>query len=306
MTSRIRCSSATIGLDYLAGDDNATVAPGAVFKTLQKALNVAASGFDIDSTSAAWAWAGNTGQRSNCGVTIQMAQISEANAERLAQPVFLDGTGISGPVTLKGDSSNGGANMALYNLYAANPLQGITTQHGAFLIVDGISMKGDANCTLLNTLRGGFITVNGFRAGRGAGTVCPIGSARGGDLELAGQLRLIGSGDPYHVCDFVGIYAAIQNGRVHFLPGSSVYLENMANFGYAFIAEEGSFWVENAPPWNGQPFISAVPVFGGTGLAGSLGAKYDLAEHSFLGISANAIPGTVAASYCSPSSEILA
>lgn len=289
MADRIRCSSAQIGLDPVYGSDAATVAPGAVFRTVQKAFNVAHSCFDIDASGASWAWAGNTGQRAGSGVTIQMAQTSEANAERLTQPAFLDGIGCSGPITLKGDSSNGGANMCLYNLYAANPLQGLAPQHGGFLIVDGISMKGDANCTLLNTLRGGFITVKGFRAGRGAGAICPLGSARGGDLELAGQLRLIGSGDPNAITDFGEVFAAIQNGRIHFVPGCSIYMENAQNYGYMFDGEHGSFWVENG--WNGNQIVSGAPTWGGPGRPASIGSKNALGHHAFLGVSTSIIPG---------------
>lgn len=300
MTPRIRCNSATVYYDYVNGNDawdgsvdyasrSGNAGP---LKTMQKALNVAAYGFDIDSTGAAWTWNGNIGYRDS-RVTIQMAQVSQANQEACTNPLFLDGAGISGPITVRGDP----ANISAYNIRGANPLQGFTAQRGASLKLEGFTIRVDQYCTMVNALHGGALAVKDIAFGRASSGLSDIpggciGAAMGGQVDVIGMVRLLGSGNPYALSDFTCVFAAIQTGRIHFAPGNSIDIPSASNFGYMFLAEKGSFWVENKPAWGGNPYVSAVPVWTGAGVSGSLGTRYTLQKQSFLGVSASIIPGS--------------
>lgn len=281
-SARQRVVSATIHYDPANGNDANDGSLGNAVRTLQRALNIAAYRFDIDSTDATWTAMPNFGAR--LGITIQMAPTSEASAERLTQPVFVDGTGSSGPITIRGDPNN----PAAYNLYAANHFQGITAQQGAHIIIDGISMRGDAHVTLVNALFGGVLTIKSLRVGRGplplGQSVSAAGAAMGGQINMAGKLSIAGSGQPLVVTDINPVFAAIQNGRIHFFPGNSIHFENTANFGYMFVLEGGSVWSENLYGGN------SAPVWTGA-VSGSIGSKYSIARYAMLSVSAASIPG---------------
>lgn len=291
MTTRTRTTSATVYYDAVNGNDSwdgtaathsGTVGP---VQTLQRAFDYAARNFDIDDTGT-WSEKSNVGVYSN-GVVIQMAAVSEANAERLTKPVFLDGAGISGLITLRGDKANASA----YNIYAANSLQGITTQHGANLKCEGFRMRGDANCTLINALRGGYISTEAIELGRGAGAVGAVGAAGGGQVNLYGTTTLLGAGSPTTILDFVAVLCAIQNGRIIFGKDAVINMAAAMNFGYMVDLNYGSCWQEETTPsFTGHT-------------TDSLGTKYIVAWNSFVGFNHTVIPGS--AGSCDGTSTVL-
>lgn len=248
----------------------AAVVPATVAGGLQLAMDQASNGYDIEGPFSWWEQ-GNVGYRSNGVTVIQMAPAPSNAPYLLPQPVFLDGPGSSGPIVLRGDP----ANPLAYNVYANNSLQGITAQHGAHLILEGFTIRGDANCTLVNGLRGGYISTRNVWYGPAlnGGLNAPIGAAGGSQVDLIGPNVLIGAG-------FLAVLSCIENGRIILAPGHSISLHNNMNFGIMVNMVYGSCWTQGTPP-----------VFNGAGLAGSTGVKYAAHYNSFIGFDKNLIPG---------------
>ncbi len=264
----------TLQWDYKTGSNSNDGLTSPV-KNLQCAFDKAARLSDDDP----WMYKWNGRRLPN--ITIQMAPISQTDQECLTAPAFLSKA--AGPVLLRGDPLH----PEDYNIYGANELQGLAPAGGE-LVVDGFTLRGGKNCTLLNTVYGGRLVIESVTLGRGNDTVPPhaIGAAQGTQINVEGKIRLLGAGTPYTLCDFGTVFTVIQNSRVHFYPGNSIEFCQPMNFGWLFNGEGGGgFWVEN------HPTQSAQPVFMGAGLAGSLGSKYSLARNNHLNISAATIPG---------------
>ncbi len=282
---RARVDSATVYVDWLNGSDNndgtapapavGTVGP---LKTLQRALDYAAGNFDL-APPFTWTESGNVGYRP--GVVVQMAKAPSGTPYLLPAPAFLDGLGASGPVTLQGDP----ANPLDYNVYANNSLQGLTAQNGGKLILNGFTLRGDANCTLVNPLEGGTLVIANVWLGPGnTGLTGAVGAAGKSRVEIIGNITLIGSG-------FSSVFTAIESGMFSFAPGASVTLDNVMNFGIMFNLAHAEAWTQGAPiTWNGA------------GLVGSTGQNWNLNWGAFLGFSAG-IPGS--GGYCDATSVVL-
>lgn len=270
MTSRVRVASATVYVDAVNGNDsNDGATASTALKTLQRALDYAHGNFDV---VPPWTWAdiGNVGYRSN--VTVQMAPAPSANPYRLPQPAFIDGASPAGPITLRGDP----ANPLAYNLYAENSLQGLTAQNGAHLICDGFTIRGNAYCTLINSLKLGSIAVKNvwFGPSEHGGVNAPLGAAGGSQLDIIGPITLIGAG-------FFSILTAIEDSRIVIAPNCPIRLDNVMDFGIMVNMGKASIWTQGSPPiWNGP------------GLAGSTGKKLAAFWGAFIGFDHTLIPGS--------------
>lgn len=244
-------------------------------QTFQRAFDYASANFDL-SPPFTWVECGNVGYRA--AVTIQMAPCSSANAETygFTTPVFLDGAGSCGPILLRGDPTSR-ESMLNYNVYAKNTLQGFTSQRGGMLLCDGFTIRGDGNCTLINGLEGGAITMKNVIMGQGStGSLGGYGAAGGSVVTLTGCLRLIGSG-------FIAVATAIESGRLILAPGCSIVADNNMNFGIMVSLMHAECWTQGSPP-----------TFSGFG--GSTGQKYVAYYGAFLGFDHTLIPGSAGAS----------
>ncbi len=285
---RARVDSATVYVDVVNGSDSndgtapapavGTVGP---LKTLQRALDYAAGNFDC-AAPFSWTEIGNVGYRS--GVTVQMAPAPAATPYLMPQPAFLDGLSTAGPITLRGDPTSR-TSILSYNLYANNSLQGLTAQNGGALICEGFTIRGDANCTLINPLEGGKVAVSNVFLGQGSsGPVGAMGAAGGSQLDLIGPITLIGAG-------FSAVLAAIEDGRISIAPDCPISLDNVMNFGLMVDLYHASIWTQGSPPiWSGS-------------IAGSTGQSYVAVAQSFLGFDHTLIPGS--AGYSDATSTVL-
>lgn len=273
MSARLKVTSATVYVDAIAGSDaNDGTSPALALQTLQKAFNVATSNFDVNLSSATWTEQGNVGYSSG-GITIQMAPAPAATPYTLSQPVFCRASP-SGVITLRGDPANGLA----YNIYSANSLQGITAQEGGVVVCDGFTIRGAPNCTSLNTLRGGYMSIkNVWFGGVAEGRCAPIGAAGGSQVDIIGPIYLIGSG-------FVAVFTTLEGGRIMLCHGHEIHIHNAMDFGVMCNVSAGDMWTQGTPPY-----------FTGH-KTDSIGAKYNCYWSGRLMFDHNLIPGTGGAS----------
>src|SRR5262245_906904 len=204
--ARIIASAATgptVYADWLAGDDTRDgLTPSTAVKNIQRAVDIAASLFQIIIPINDWTDNNNCGYRS--GVTVQLAQAPANNPYLLPQPVFLDGLAASAPIYLRGDPLA----PTLYNIKATNVLQGITAQNGGVMICDGFSITGIASCTYLNALQQGKMAVRNVRF---APTIGGAPNGTGGFIGAADQSRIDIIGPIYFDGDAVVPLLALED-----------------------------------------------------------------------------------------------
>lgn len=260
----------TIYVDYVGGNNSNSGSATAPYKNLQCALDHASADFDFDAPFT-WAEVGNYGYRP--GVTIQIADVSAANAERLTVPLLLDGHGQMAPITLRGNNMT----PTNVNIYAANSLQGITSQNGGEINCEGFALRGDQYCTLFNTLALGKMSVKNVYVGQGATGDCAVlGAAGGSQLDVTGTIYLMGSG-------FGCIANAIEDARLIFAPAANFNFTNAMHWDVFLNLNRASCWTQGSPPTIGG---SKTP-------NGGAAVAYAVNWQSFCGISntASVLPG---------------
>jgi hypothetical protein len=272
MTARQRVNTATVFVDVAGNDANDGMSAATPLKTLQRAFDYAAGNFDLEPPFS-WTTAYYIGERP--GVVIQMAPATAANPYILPIQTFLDGQGISGPITLRGDREH----PTNYFIRAdASGLQGITAQAGARLYLEGFAIFGAQNTTLINTLSGGQIAIRDvwFGPTTGGAPTSAMGAAGGGQLEVIGTVHFWGGG-------FGAIMTAIEEGRIILAPNAAFDFTNAMNFGQIIGLQHASLWTQGTPP-----------TFFGAGLPGCSGLKFSVTQNSMMSIfdALNVVPGT--------------
>jgi hypothetical protein len=264
-TGRTRVTTPpTVYFNSFSGSDaNDGMTAATALATLQRAFDCAASNFDVQIQPGSWrdpiAFVGY-----RPGVTIQVAATNVTGAHQIpTQPVFADGLGTSGPIYLRGDP----ANPQNYKLNFQNGYQGITAQDGAVVIVDGLTLSGNSNITLLNCLRHGVIAVRNTHLAQGMqGAVGGLG-ADNCTLDVIGDIWIDGP-------QFVSVFEAISLGRITFARGVSIHIDQAnVNVGTLFAIGALSTVIVEGP---GGGLIQFV----GSGLSSLSGSCYSLSRNA--------------------------
>ncbi len=260
----------TVYVSPVGNDANDGTTTGTPLLSLQLACDYALYNFDLSPPFAWTHWNGNAKLGERQGPIVQMAPAPSSNPYILTNPLVVDGLGACGPITLRGDRSNPFG----YYIQANNTFQGLTTQNGGRLVLEGFAIMGQPNCTLINTLHGGSIRINGdVWCGQISSGAAPLGAA-GGRLEIAGSISFWGNGG------FNAAISGLEGALITLLPGGSVNVNNAMNYGIMCNMMGGSFiWTEGSPP-----------VFNVA--AGSSGEKLRAFASSGIMFDHNYIPGT--------------
>ena len=243
--------------------------------TIQKAVDYAGKNLDLSPPLMWLTNYGHTAFGTRLGVPVIMAPNIGGPTYDLPDPVFLDGFGASGPITLMGDP----ANPQNYLISAKNQFQGLTAQDGALLNCVGFQIMADpatgVGCTLINGLRNGSITVGNVIFGGGAVAGGAMGAAGISHVSAIGNLALAGS------AGYNSVFEAIEKSVITFADGITVMVSNAMPLGVVFnlsgseCEPEGSY-----------------PAWAGAGVSGSTGLKVQAQHGSKCGISlATIVPG---------------
>lgn len=204
----------------------------------QHALDIAAYSFEL---IPPFVWTPSPGHDSGVvkGIKIKL-MASPAGACVFDNPLYIDGLGACGPVTLEGDPANP---MGTF-LRANNTFQGITAQNGARLRLQHLAIDSKENCTLINGLRRGIIEVHegvwlgpSFNGGKNA----PMGAAGASCLEIHSTVSMWGSG-------FWAILVAIESGQIILTTMAGFFLSNAMDYGSFLGLQRAECWTQGVPP----------------------------------------------------------
>jgi len=272
---RVLAVTQIVYFDPVNGSDGniASASPGSVnfpFKTLQAAVNFAQDNFEVVANPSTWFRSGNFTYAP--GIIVEMIPNSGNVAAQLPQPLSLRGLGPAGMIWLRGGSIPSLTTAPNYHIYAANSFQGLAPQDGAVLIVDGFTITGAPNCTLLNSLFGGRVAYRNCRFGStNAGLASVAGAADGAYVSQIGPINLFGPG-------FASVFEAVALSVMTF-SGDPITFENPMNFGAMIVLSHSDLSNDGgAPVW--------------ANAAGNYGQQYRCFRCSFLGIDHNTIPGS--------------
>jgi hypothetical protein len=243
---RSRVTAVTIYVCPSGNDANDGTTAGTALQTIQWATDCAVSNFDFARARNIWTTTGYIGYRP--GPIVKLCDAPPQAPHIIGPlPLLFDGLGQTAPVYVEGNCGTPSA----VNVYVANGTQGFSSQNGGVLIVRCLTMGGDMNTTLVNSLELGKIGVDRVYFGQGIqrdGQQGPLGAVGAAMLSSVQQL-----GDWHITGPYINtVMEAIELARIQ-IGQAPIYLDQNPAYAAMYVLGALSLITTEGAP-NGQQF----------------------------------------------------